>query len=154
MVKRPRTEGKSEEDARFFVNIHCNLKVFLFSISRPTIMSDVVYGEFSESVTASDLPARRGIATDRRALRFGKQGGHQAARCRKRQPQSWNCSIAGKVNQVSAECGREAAKNGGCQAIGQSKSGGSDVDRHDFCECYDHGSVITAKNEREPEFDH
>jgi hypothetical protein len=46
MVKRPRTEGKSEEDARFFVNIHCNLKVFLFSISRPTIMSDVVYGEF------------------------------------------------------------------------------------------------------------
>ena len=144
MVKRPRKEEKSEEDVGFFVNIHCNLNVFLFTVVEPI--------RVLHNRSLCRIHRKRWFATDRRALRFGKQGGHQAARCRKRQPQPWNCSIAGNVNQVSAERWREAAKNGGRQAIGQSKSGGSYVDGHDFCECDDHSAVIAAKYEGEPEF--
>ena len=58
----------------------------------------------------------------RGALRLCEQRGHEATRGREGQPQAGDRAIAGDVNQVGAERGREAAEDGGCQAVGQGEA--------------------------------
>src|SRR6266481_1691115 len=88
-----------------------------------------------------------------RALRPGEEGCQEAASGCEGQPESRKGSIAGDVNQVGAESGRETTKGGCGQAVGEGEAGSAHVDGHDFGEEDDHGAVIAAVYEREPEFD-
>src|SRR5258705_4150893 len=89
----------------------------------------------------------------RRTLRLSEERRNEAAGSREGEPQSRDRAIAGDVNQVGAEGGREAAKDRGCQAVGERKAGGSHFHGHDFGKEHNHGAVVAAVDEGKPEFD-
>src|ERR1700747_1183825 len=93
----------------------------------------LLWGYNKKSVTAFKVPGlpispaakRSGFdrggsyRCDNRALGLCKQCSKQAAGSRERQPQSGDGSIAGDVNQVGAESGRETTECSCRQAVGE-----------------------------------
>src|SRR5882762_1415946 len=93
------------------------------------------------------------LGIQRSELRSGQKGGHQTACGGERQPQPRHRSIPGDMDQIGADCRSKAAKDRGGKAIGNRETRGPYTDRHDFREENDHGAVVAAVDERQPEFD-
>src|SRR6266446_10726473 len=86
-----------------------------------------------------------------RSVRLGEKRCCQATGRREGQPQPRNSAVARNVNQVSAECGREAAKNCCGHAVSESKTRRSYINGHDLGQENDHRAVVTAVEKRKPE---
>src|SRR5208337_867054 len=119
---------------------------------RRTRLRDARFGAWISGTLGSGFGGLWLTGCKRGVLRLGKQRGQQAASCRQAQPQAGDGTIAGDVDQVSAQRVCETAKDRGRQAVNEGKAGGAHVNGHNFREINNHRAVLTAIDEREPQF--
>jgi hypothetical protein len=103
MIKTAENEGKSDRKGDLFIIFHPNLKGYLFFLLEATVANTANHDGLQEStawvgVHLTRIRRQHWFAADYRTLRFGKQRRYETARCRKGQPQSWNCPVAGNMN--------------------------------------------------------